>query len=191
MDGSNTATEGSTIDWVTVGVAIVAGLGSGVLAAWITAFTQRKIARNAAKREASKALWNYQRTLRDYALERESRLIRDGTVPFTETSPDDIEAARRAAYPYLAYLGKKHTDLVARNWLPEFALDTHPLLDVNEMFAWSKETQGATGAPVLVAEPLSGRDRWRVVRVDFRDESPNAPTAPLACTRCDPPSRTR
>jgi len=137
-----TATDGnSTLDWATVIVALIAGLGSGVIGAFVTTATQRRLARNAAKREASKALWGLHRALHDYALEEELAVIKDGTTPFTKTTKADIVTARAAAYPYRMYLGRKHTKLVTQLWLPEYVPGTDPLGPSDAVWKWAKDLE--------------------------------------------------
>ncbi len=67
------------IDWLTVVVSLIVGLGGGVLSAFVTGKVQAGLARSSARDTAAAALWNFHRTLHDYALELEAPLIRDGS----------------------------------------------------------------------------------------------------------------
>lgn len=67
MAAAATASQG--IDWPTVLVSLLVGLGGGVVSALITGGQQRKAARSTARAQASTALWNFQRTLHDFAVE--------------------------------------------------------------------------------------------------------------------------
>lgn len=133
------------IDWATVVVALFAGLGSGVIGTFITTATQRKLARSSARAEAAKALWGFQRTLRDYASEGQSHYIDDGSVTMTKTTNEDIAAARALAYPYRGYL-KDKAPLVERHWHAEGWPDDDPTLPYDDVEAWAKELADALAA---------------------------------------------
>lgn len=130
------ATEGT--DWSTIIVALVAGLGSGVIGSLLTNWTQHRLARNTTKREAAKALWTFHRTLHDFALEAESHELRDGAHSFTNTTANEMELARQAAYPYRAWLGDKHIRLLTRQSIDDYGPITDPLAMSNDVWKWAQ-----------------------------------------------------
>lgn len=81
---------------------IAASLFSGVLGSIIGALTQRHIHTRQTERDSDQALWSYERVLRDMSV----RLMNDtlASEPRTSKPYPDVEAARAAAYPYLAPL---------------------------------------------------------------------------------------
>jgi hypothetical protein len=132
------AAETAGIAWSTIVVALVAGLGSGVIGSLLTNWTQHRLARNTTKREAAKALWTFQRTLHDFALEAESHELRDGTHPFTKTTANEMELARQAAYPFRTWLGEKHIHLVTRQSIDDYEPRADPLAISSDVWKWAQ-----------------------------------------------------
>lgn len=128
------------IDWLTLIMSLLVGVLSGVIGAFITSRAQRKIAKEAARERAEQALWSFQRALRDYASEMEGSWIKDANY-FTRTSQEQVEEARRGAYPYRRYLDKAQVKLLTRN---SFVLDdpgSDPLMPASDAFDWANELE--------------------------------------------------
>lgn len=134
-------THDQAVDWPTVVVSLIVGVAGGVVGALITSATQRKLARDAASATANQALWGFQRALNDFAAEQEGAIIRDGDY-FTKTTREDLEAARRLAYPHRGYLGAEYTKLVSRNWLGDWDPHGDPLRPVEDWSKWSNDLEG-------------------------------------------------
>lgn len=130
------------VDLLTIVVSLVVGLGGGVLSALVTTGAQRKIARSSARTVAATALWTFQRTLHDYAMERESHYVDDGSITLTKTTPGDIAAARALAYPHKNYLGDD-AQLVERHWHAEGWPGDNPLIPSDDVAKWSKDLEAA------------------------------------------------
>jgi hypothetical protein len=143
MVAAATASQG--IEWPTVMVSLLVGLGGGVVSALVTGGQQRKAARSTARAQASTALWNFQRTLHDFAMEMESPLIRDGTRPLTNTTAGDIAAQRVLAYPHKSYLGE-NAKLVARLWYADWEQGMDPMVPSDDVWQWSKDLDAALTA---------------------------------------------
>jgi type II secretory pathway pseudopilin PulG len=84
-------------------VAVVVGVVSGVLASVITAASQRARDRRARRLEAAKLLFTYLRTLKDH-LQGLAYYLENDHWPKRISTLDDVEDARRAAYPVKGYL---------------------------------------------------------------------------------------
>ncbi|MFJ2503582.1 hypothetical protein [Microbacterium sp. NPDC087592] len=128
------------VDWVTVSVSLVAGLLGGLLGALISSGTQKRLAKDAAKATASRAMWNFHRAIRDFAAEAEGHWVRDQSY-FTKTTREHLEAARQDAYPYRGYLGPNHEHLVSRNSLGDYDPHGNPMDEVDDWFKWSTELE--------------------------------------------------
>jgi hypothetical protein len=122
--------------WVTILVSLVVGLGSGLFGAWIAAKTQKSLARETRKAEASKALWAFQRGLHDYASEGYAHFTRE-FIPFTETGKNDLARLRAEAYPYRGFLGSDQEDLVKRMSFESWDPSIDPMDGVDDMQKWA------------------------------------------------------
>lgn len=137
-DSASAPGDAGGIDWLTLIVSVLVGVISGVLSAVITSRTQRKLAKEAARERAEQALWSFQRALSDYASEAEGHWVKDVDY-FTRTGKDEIEAARKAAYPYRRYLDKDQVKkLLKRNWFVQDDPGGDPLTSANDALDWAR-----------------------------------------------------
>ena len=129
--------------WITILISLIVGLGGGVIGAVIAASNQTKLAREARRATAQAALWTFQRTIRDLATEEELHEIRDGTYAFTNTKPDDLAAARAAAYPFRGYLAQARRRLLERVWIDDYDPRVDPLRRSDDLDNWAKDLEQA------------------------------------------------
>lgn len=146
------------IDWLTVVVSLIAGLLGGVIGALITSRTQKKLARDSARAVASKALWNFQRAIKDFAAEAEGHEARDNSY-FTKTTREHLETARQEAYPYRSYLGADYEHLVGRNWLGDYDPYGDPMAPVDDWFKWAKELEARLNVVFKHKEPKAPKEK--------------------------------
>ena len=125
--------------WVTIVLAILTGLGSGLVGALIAARAQSKVARDGRRDVAQIALWSYHRVLHDWAGGMETQA--SGIRRFTKPDDEKLNAAREAAYPYRSYLSKDKQKLVARDWMPEWKVETGDMGVSDEFLEWADDLE--------------------------------------------------
>ncbi|PZE89843.1 hypothetical protein EDF31_101534 [Curtobacterium sp. PhB142] len=104
-----------SLDYWTYAVAIIAGLGSGIAAAYVTGRSNRTLALWKRRDEASRALWAYHRTLVGVANMSYSDAGIDwdwGTIAVTKATLEDVRTAQYRAHEYATFLPKDKQHLV-------------------------------------------------------------------------------
>lgn len=99
----------------TYAVAIVAGLGSGIAAAYVTGRSNRTLALLKRRGEASRALWAYHRALVGIANMSYSAAGIDwdwGTIAVTKATMADVRSAQDRAHEYATFLPRNKQHLV-------------------------------------------------------------------------------
>lgn len=143
----------AALDYLTYGTAIVAGIGGGAAAAWITGRANFTLARAQRRDEASRALWAYHRALLGVANTEfgNAQVSIDWMQPVVTAGMNEVMEAQRAAHEYATFLPAEKQHLVRSASIDE-ANPMTPEPEDSLVFAESANKLAAELERALVAE---------------------------------------